>query len=271
MASKRSAASRQNASTAKPRTKTPAVPYTPTEAESQAARFVIEKRKKPPTPRFDVTSKDDSNHLSYRHPDKRVGQILMAYTLGTGDSAFCQGVVNQLANVACRGNKVEAERLNFVVSMVRGIEPKDPTEALLATQMAAIHNATMAAARQLSHAGTIDHQDSASNMLNKLARTFAAQVEALKKYRASGEQTIKVQHVTVNDGGQAIVGTVNHGGRGSAQNEGQSHEPSGSTQQSPALLGQIEADGVPLSSAGSNGQERVPLSRGASGSTEGES
>jgi hypothetical protein len=51
-------------------------------------------------------------------------------------------------------------------------------------------------------------------MLNKLARTFAAQVEALKKYRSAGEQTIKVQHVTVNDGGQAIVGNVNKGGGG---------------------------------------------------------
>ena len=48
-------------------------------------------------------------------------------------------------------------------------------------------------------------------MLNKLARTFAAQVEALKRYRSAGEQTIKVQHVTVNDGGQAIVGNVSQG------------------------------------------------------------
>jgi hypothetical protein len=49
-------------------------------------------------------------------------------------------------------------------------------------------------------------------MLNKLARTFATQVEALKKYRSAGEQTIKVQHVTVNDGGQAIVGQHQAGG-----------------------------------------------------------
>jgi len=34
---------------------------------------------------------------------------------------------------------------------------------------------------------------------------FASQVEALKKYRSGGQQTIKVQHVTVNEGGQAIV------------------------------------------------------------------
>ena len=99
-------------------------------------------------------------------------------------------------------------------SLVRGFNPRDETEALLAAQMAAIHNATMAAARLLRHVETITQQDSASNMLNKLARTFASQVEALKKYRSSGEQTIKVQHVTVNDGGKAIVGNVNQGGGG---------------------------------------------------------
>jgi hypothetical protein len=49
---------------------------------------------------------------------------------------------------------------------------------------------------------------------NKLARTFAAQVEALKRYRSSGEQTMRVEHVTVNEGGQAIVGNVTHGRRG---------------------------------------------------------
>jgi hypothetical protein len=44
---------------------------------------------------------------------------------------------------------------------------------------------------------------------NKLARTFAAQAEALKRYRSGGEQKMTVQHVHVADGGQAVVGNVN--------------------------------------------------------------
>jgi hypothetical protein len=35
-------------------------------------------------------------------------------------------------------------------------------------------------------------------------------MEALKRYRTRGEQKITVQHVSVNDGGQAIVGNVVH-------------------------------------------------------------
>ena len=34
------------------------------------------------------------------------------------------------------------------------------------------------------------------------------QMEALKRYRTGGEQWVTVQHVTVNEGGQAIVGAV---------------------------------------------------------------
>lgn len=39
-------------------------------------------------------------------------------------------------------------------------------------------------------------------------------LEALKRYRTGGQQKVTVEHVTVNEGGQAIVGAVAHGGRG---------------------------------------------------------
>ena len=79
---------------------------------------------------------------------------------------------------------------------------------MLAAQMAVIHTTTMTFARRLSHAETIIQQDSAEHALNKLARTFAMQMEALKRYRIDGEQKVTVHHVTVNEGGQAFVGTV---------------------------------------------------------------
>ena len=65
----------------------------------------------------------------------------------------------------------------------------------------------------------IPQQDSAERAFNKLARTFAVQVEALKRYRTGGEQKVTVQHVTVNEGGQAIVGSVSPqvGGREDAR------------------------------------------------------
>jgi hypothetical protein len=49
---------------------------------------------------------------------------------------------------------------------------------------------------------------SAQSAFNRLARTFAAQVEAFNRYRSSREQKMTVQHVDVAEGGQAIVGNV---------------------------------------------------------------
>jgi hypothetical protein len=48
--------------------------------------------------------------------------------------------------------------------------------------------------RPLAHVETIPQQDSALRALNKLARTFATQMEALKRYRTGGEQKVTVQH-----------------------------------------------------------------------------
>jgi hypothetical protein len=100
---------------------------------------------------------------------------------------------------------------NFALSVIRGIEPRDQLEAMLGAQMAAVHMATMMMARRLNHVETIPQQDAAERALNKLARTFATQMEALKRYRTGGTQKVTVEHVTVNAGGQAIVGTVAHG------------------------------------------------------------
>ena len=95
-----------------------------------------------------------------------------------------------------------------MLAVVKGIEPRDQIEAMLGAQMAAVHNATMTFARRLAHAEIILQQDSAERAFNKLARTFSAQVELLKRYRSGGEQKVTVQHVHVAEGGQAIVGNV---------------------------------------------------------------
>ncbi len=100
-------------------------------------------------------------------------------------------------------------------------------------------------------------------MLNKLARTFVAQMEALKKYRSTGEQTIKVQHVTVNEGGQAIVGTVHTRGGGATEKERRPHEPCRSDEPGSALLGHVEEVTPSLPSVGGEGLDRVPVSRRA--------
>jgi hypothetical protein len=66
----------------------------------------------------------------------------------------------------------------------------------------------MTFARRLAHVDNIPQQDSAERAFNKLTRTFAMQMEALKRYRTGAERKVTLQHVSVADGGQAIVGNV---------------------------------------------------------------
>ena len=190
-------------------------PYEPTPYERRTLDTMRARNaEKPLAPRMKVTNKDDFVALEPDHADPSIAHDLLLEALGTRDPDFLNGLLKQLCN-ASKGKTVDEDRLNFMLSVVKGIEPRDQVEAMLAAQMAATHNATMTFARRLNHVDTLAQQDSAERAYNKLARTFASQVEALKRYRSAGEQTVRVEHVTVNEGGQAIVGNVAHGGRGS--------------------------------------------------------
>jgi hypothetical protein len=157
------------------------------------------------------------------HPRPDVGQALLMEALGTGDLDVSDGLIRQLANAGAKGTLEECD-LNFILALVKGIEPRDQIEVMLAAQMAAVHNATMTFAGRLNRVENIPQQDSAERAFNKLARTFAVQVEALKRYRTGGQQKVTVEHVTVNAGGQAIVGSVAAPGVGlSPKSEDQSH------------------------------------------------
>jgi hypothetical protein len=101
----------------------------------------------------------------------------------------------------------------FMLAAVGELKPRDTVERMLAVQMAATHVALIRSARWLANAERMDQVQAHYNGYNKLARTYAVQVEALRKHRNGGKQTVTVQHVNVSDGGQAIVGHVDAGGR----------------------------------------------------------
>lgn len=135
----------------------------------------------------------------------------------SGNVAVVNGLVGQSSTLGSHGKRIDPGASDFVLGFVDAMEPRDAAEALLLTQMAAIHQAAMMLARRLNHVQNIPQQDAAERALNKLARSYAAQMDTLKRYRSKGQQTVRVERVTVEDGGQAIVGNVEGGGRGREQ------------------------------------------------------
>jgi hypothetical protein len=125
--------------------------------------------------------------------------------------AVAVGIIGHIASIGSQAKRVDETASNFVIGFLDAMAPKDAAEALLFTQMAAVHQATMMMARRLNHVDNIRQQDAAERALNKLGRTYAAQMDTLKRYRSKG-QTVRVERVTVESGGQAIVGNVTKGG-----------------------------------------------------------
>lgn len=163
-----------------------------------------------PSPALKLTGDDG---ISVAHPDSKVGGTLAIESLGLSDGETYGALVHQIINAASKGKALDLPAVNGMLGMIQALEPRDTLEAMLTTQMVAVHYATMTFARRLNHVENLPQQDSASNALNKLARTFATQLEALNRYRGKGQQQVTVTHMHVHDGGQAIVaGNVQGGG-----------------------------------------------------------
>jgi hypothetical protein len=149
-------------------------------------------------PRF-VSATPVSRKIAY------LGSILTE-ALGSQDPDFIWGLVSQLSQASTRFNY--GEGLNFMLSVIKNIHPRDSIEAMLGAQMAAVHMSMMNYVDEFARLGHTPQQEMAERAMNKLSRTFATLVGALKHHRTGGEQKLTIRHVSVSDGGQAIVGTV---------------------------------------------------------------
>ncbi len=77
--------------------------------------------------------------------------------------------------------------MNVSLAFIEGAKPRDEIESALVIQMACTHSATMA-------------------VLSRLGGALGG--DRLRRRRHGGSQTLRVEHVHVNEGGQAIIGNV---------------------------------------------------------------
>lgn len=180
-------------------------PYGITDSErSVIDRHEAKRDARRPAPRVKVQNGD----ISLAHVDSSIGTCILMEALGTTDHDFLVGLLDQLKETSTHANQVREVDFNFLLSVVKSVQPNNELEAMLAAQMAVVQIMVMRFSRHFSLAQSLPQQDSAERAFNKLARTFILQLEALRRHRTGGEQKVTVQHVSVGSGGQAIVGTV---------------------------------------------------------------
>ena len=193
--------------------------YEPSERERRAvdANRERSRKRKPMAPLKLEKDENGNTAISFDHEDSVIASRLGLEAFGSGSYDFLAGILDSLCDATDATGTNSVERMNFVMSVVQGIEPQDEIEAMLTAQIAVTHRLMMRQAGRLARTSLLYNTEIAGRLYNQLARTFTAQVEALKRYRTGGEQKVRVEHVTVNEGGQAIVGNVEAGGRGNGK------------------------------------------------------
>lgn len=203
------------------------------EAEASLASRVLERRRakvRPPT--LAVKKHDGRGPMESTLEGGTLGALRLCHASGTDSVDFADWSLSQLTDavVTTCDNAAEAQKeMNAALAVLNAMEPRDPLEAMLISQMVACHRQAMRGAGRMRGAQSIDQQRANERAANAFMRTFTAQLEALKRYRSKGEQTVRVERVYVAEGGQAIVGDVHTSGGpgGSPKISDQSHAKGG--------------------------------------------
>ena len=130
---------------------------------------------------------------------------------GTRNEEVAIRIVQQIGN-SLQG--ADPKNLNGLliqaISAIEELAPQTLTEAMLATQMIATHDAALKFLRCATAEGqTFKGSDANVVRATRLMRLHLDQIEAMQKLKGkAGQQKVTVEHVHVYPGGQAIVGAV---------------------------------------------------------------
>ena len=159
-------------------------------------------------------------------PDDDMNAVGLLRMAGSDSSSFAAQLTQQLVafgiNLSPKQPELANQAVNSLIGAVHGLKPRDELESSLIVQMAATHALAMETLARAAYSDRLDIHERLANLANKLMRTYAAQLEALSRYRGKvSQQKVIVEHVNVEAGGQAVVGAVQAGGTGETIKNGQ--------------------------------------------------
>lgn len=143
--------------------------------------------------------------------DEMLWRAQLAATTGMTSGAAQIAIVTRLSTIGSPQNPDTVAELNKNLAILREIGPRDGLEGLIAAQMVAVHSAAKVnLCRAMNPEQSIENSNHATGNAVRLLRLFAVQMETLARYRGKGpsEQVVRVEHVNVHAGGQAVVGNV---------------------------------------------------------------
>ena len=113
--------------------------------------------------------------------------------------------INQEASIRRLDLLTTAGIYETALDVAESIEPRNSLEKMLAHQMALAHDMSFTLSRMAVEQSDPVEIVRFSNASARQMDTFQKAMLTLQKIRCGGRQTVVVQHVTVKDGGQAVV------------------------------------------------------------------
>ncbi|ESQ78652.1 hypothetical protein ABENE_23030 [Asticcacaulis benevestitus DSM 16100 = ATCC BAA-896] len=213
---------------------------------------------------------DESGTLSAETlGDSAFTDLVLSDACGTVSSAWMAALLNQLSRSGGKLTPEErANRLSAGIAFLQGIAPKNEVEAALAAQMFAVNDLVQTVSQRAAMSESAEGAKVWFDQVNKLGRTFAAQVEALAKIRGGGKQIVQVththNHIDARNSQNVIAKTVSGDARGAISgNHSQPHTAASDVPGDPFMGGetlwsQDPSFGVSLSGASDQGQSPLP-------------
>jgi len=151
--------------------------------------------------------------LSKNYPPDGQGKIWwdrLKKALGTTSSDFVNASLFQLQTAAqLHSSGISELAVNAALAMIEAVAPRDEIEASIAVQMACTHAAAMSVLARFGGGGGSESRAIAlASAAARLMRAHSGHVETLRRLRHGGDQYVRVEHVHVADGGQAVIGNV---------------------------------------------------------------
>lgn len=193
------------------------------ESEKQCIAQWRKKQQETHTSIFFKSTKNGENQESLtldlrnnRGSDEERQEIYLAAlseATGASDPNYAMALFSQVLASLPQVEEKIVQYSNMVINTFRALSPKDEIEGMLVCQLIAIQAQAMEfMSRSVISSQSAQGVDLNINRSTKMLRLHHETMETLNRYRKKGTQTMVVQHVQVNQGGQAIVGQVQHGG-----------------------------------------------------------
>lgn len=143
-------------------------------------------------------------------PADRIWRNQLKAALGTVSDAFVDMALHHLERAARMPSDGPSDMaINGALAIIAAFAPQNEMEAALAVQAACTHMVAMVMMARIGGGHGGPHRlPGLASASAKLLRAYCTQIETYRRLRHGGDQHIRVEHVTVNSGGQAIVGAV---------------------------------------------------------------